>query len=182
MRTMTVRPLPPAKLPAVQRRRYIARRLSGADVLRAFPLARLAAGHLTLAAWLRYAEAMGAEPPGVRRRRKRAAQAEHGLLGIEDARGYLQALCSYAVRPDLAAGRRLDVDNIVALGLIDSEGPAGEMLGSIEKLARELDCPAFAIRLPPGEAAATASRGALDDLLGVSHDQSGVYRRLAAGK
>jgi hypothetical protein len=179
---MSPRPLPPPRPPTAQSRRYVARRISGADVLRAYPLARLAAGHLTLAAWLRYAEAMGAEPPGMRRKHRRTARAETGLLAIEDRRGYLRALCSYAVRPDLAAGRRLDVDNIVALGLIDSEGPAGEMLGSIERLARELDCPAFAIRLPPGAAAATAGRGALDSLLGVEHDQSGVYRLLAAGK
>ncbi len=160
------------------------RHLHGADVLRAFPLARLAAGHLTLPAWLRYAEAMGAEPPGARRTRPRAAgtKAERGLLALEDKRGYLQALCSFAVRPDLAAGRRLDVDNIVTLGLIDSESPAGEMVGSIEKLARELDCPAFAIRLPPGQSAAGASRHALDALLGSSHDQAGVYRFVGAAK
>lgn len=180
---MTARANPPIEPAAAYRRHYIARRLCGADVLRAFPLARLAAGHLTLAAWLRYAEAMGAEPPGARRIRRRAAdRPERGLLALEDQRGYLQALCSFAVRPDLAAGRRLDVDNIVTLGLIDSEGPAGEMIGSIEKLARELDCPAFAIRLPPDRMAAGASRHALDALLGSSHDQSGVYRLVGAPK
>ncbi len=122
---------------------------------------------------------MGVEPPGARRRR-RTTRGESGLLGIEDARGYLQALCSFAVRPDLSAGRRLDVDNIVALGLIDSEGPAGAMLGSIERLAHRARLPAFAIRLPPGRAAATASRGTLDQLLGAGHDQAGVYRLVAA--
>jgi hypothetical protein len=179
---MTIRPLPPNRQPSAPRRRFLARRLTGADVLRAYPLARLAAGQLTLAAWLRYAEAMGAHPPGTRGTRRHPAREENGLLGIEDARGYLQALCSFAVRPDLAAGRRLDVDNIVALGLIDSDGPAGAMLGSIERLARELDCPAYAIRLPPGHAAATASRGSLQGLLGTDSDQTGIYRLVAAGK
>ncbi|MBI1245209.1 MAG: hypothetical protein GC202_09395 [Alphaproteobacteria bacterium] len=179
---MTIRPLHTGKGQATQGRRFLARRLTGADVLRAFPLAQLAAGHLTLPAWLRYAEAMGAEPPGMRGRRRRQPREESGLLGIEDGRGYLQALCSFAVRPDLAAGRRLDIDNLVAFGLIDSEGPAGAMLGSIEQLARELDCPAFAIRLPPGIAAATDSRGALDALLGAKHDQPGIYRFVATAK
>jgi len=164
-------------------RKFAARQLRGADVLSAFPLARLAAGHLTLAEWLRFAEAMGAEPPGAKRNRRTAsAKAEHGLLALEDARGYLQAFCSFAVHPDLAAGRRLDIDNIVTLDLIDSESPAGELIGSIEKLARELDCPAFAIRLPPGRTAAGAGRHALDALLGSTHDQSGVYRRVDALK
>jgi hypothetical protein len=159
------------------------RQLRGADVLSAFPLARLAAGHLTLAEWLRFAEAMGAEPPGAKRTRRAAGgKAEHGLLALEDQRGYLQAFCSFAVHPDLAAGRRLDIDNIVTLDLIDSESPAGELIGSIEKLARELDCPAFAIRLPPGRTAAGAGRHALDALLGSTHDQSGVYRRVDALK
>ncbi|MBL8831099.1 MAG: hypothetical protein JNL71_01790 [Rhodospirillales bacterium] len=180
---MTARALPPQDPMAAPRRQFVARRLRGADVLRAFPLARLAAGHLTLAAWLRYAEAMGAEPPGAKRiRRARAARSERGLLALEDRRGYLQGFCSFAVRPDLAAGRRLDVDNIVTLDLIDSEGPAGEMIGSIEKLARELDCPAFAIRLPPDRLAAGASRHALEALLGTRHDQSGVYRLVGAAK
>lgn len=180
---MSVRPISLKEPLAAPRRQFVARHLRGADVLRAFPLARLAAGHLTLAAWLRYAEAMGAEPPGAKRpRRPAGGRSERGLLALEDRRGYLQAFCSFAVRPDLAAGRRLDIDNIVTLALIDSEGPAGEMIGSIEKLARELDCPAFAIRLPPDRQAAGASRHALDALLGTRHDQSGVYRLVGAPK
>jgi hypothetical protein len=172
--------VPPAPAPfRLRHRRYIARELRGIDVLRAFPLARLAAGRLTLAAWLSFAEAVGAEPPGARRRRATpGAPREYGLLGLEDRRGYLQALCSYAVRPDLAAGKRLDVDNIVALDLVDSDGPAGHMIGTIEALARTLGCPAVAIHLPPSDQAAAAGRHALDRVLGTSHDQSGVYRRL----
>lgn len=174
--------LPPGPEPArLKHRRYVARELRGADVLRAFPLARLAAGMLTLAAWLRFAEAIGAEPPGAKRRRGGAAvPRDRGLLGLEDRRGYLQALCSYAVRPDLAAGKRLDVDNIVALDLVDSDGPAGHMIGTIEALARALGCPAVAIHLPPSGPAAAAGRQALDRVLGTSHDQSGIYRRLDA--
>jgi hypothetical protein len=180
---MSARPAPPCDDYPAPCRKFAVRHLHGADVLSAFPLARLAAGHLTLAEWLRFAEAMGAEPPGARRTRRPAGtRTERGLLALEDARGYLQAFCSFAVRPDLAAGRRLDIDNIVTLDLIDSEGPTGELIGSIEKLARELDCPAFAIRLPPGRSAAGAGRHALDALLGSSHDQSGVYRRVGAPK
>ncbi|MBI3505341.1 MAG: hypothetical protein HY059_10890 [Proteobacteria bacterium] len=173
---MPVRPPnPPDPAPG---QRYVARELCGADVLRAFPLARLAAGHLTLAEWRHFAAAMGAG----RVRRAAAGRADRGLLALEDSRGYLQALCSFAVRPDLAAGRRLDIDNIVTLDLVDSDGPASAMIGSIERLARELGCPAFAIRLPPGRTAAGASRHALDAVLGTSHDQSGVYRRVDAAK
>ncbi len=179
---MSARSVLPEPVPAA-RRRYVALQLRGAEVLRAFPLARLAAGHLTLAAWMRFAEAMGAEPPGAKRLRRRAgARPDRGLLAHEDRRGYLQALCSFSVRPDLAAGRRLDVDNLVALDLIDSDGPAGALVGTIEKLARELDCPAFAIHLPPDRTAAGASRHALEAVLGVDHDQSGVYCRLGGGK
>ncbi len=180
---MSASSVQPSEGPATPGRKFAVRHLRGADVLSAFPLARLAAGHLTLAEWLRFAEAMGAEPPGARRTRRAAgARVEHGLLALEDARGYLQAFCSFAVRPDLAAGRRLDIDNIVTLDLIDSESPAGELIGSIEKLARDLDCPAFAIRLPPGRSAAGAGRHALEALLGSTHDQSGVYRLVGAAK
>ena len=177
-------PCPAIRWPAIRAgrpapcRKFAVRHLRGADVLSAYPLARLAAGHLTIADWLRFAEAMGAEPPGARRTRRAASGPVPSMAcwRSKTQRGYLQAFCSFAVRPDLAAGRRLDIDNIVTLDLIDSEGPAGELIGSIEKLARELDCPAFAIRLPPGRSAAGAGRHALEALLGSAHDQSGVYR------
>ncbi|MBC8793702.1 MAG: hypothetical protein C6Y20_19060 [Tagaea sp. CACIAM 22H2] len=136
-------------------RNYDVRRLTGRDVLRAYPLARLAAGHLTLAAWLRFAAALGAKPPGAKAPRKAAAApAERGLLGVEDQRGYLHALCSFAVEPDLRTGRRLTIDNLVALDLIDGNIPAQALVGALDKLARELDCPGYVVHLPEA-----ASRG-----------------------
>jgi hypothetical protein len=138
-------------------RNYGVRRLTGRDVLRAFPLARLAAGHLTLAAWLRFAAALGAKPPGTKAPRKTAAaQAERGLLGVEDQRGYLHALCSFSVEPDLRTGRRLTIDNLVALDLIDGDIPAQALIGALDKLARELDCPGYVVHLP--EAATRGGR------------------------
>jgi hypothetical protein len=139
-------------------REYGVRRLTGEDVLRAFPLARLAAGHLTLPAWLRFAEALGAEPPGAKKPRKAKTPCTEGLLGVEDSRGYLYALCSFAVEPDLRTGRRLCVDNLVALDLIDGDIPAQALIGALDRLSRDLDCPAYVVHLPPAAQAAAAGR------------------------
>jgi hypothetical protein len=161
-------------------REYSIKRLRGADVLRAYPLARLAAGHLTLAAWLRFAQALGTEP--ARGKRPALPAFDKGLLAVEDARGLIQALCSFEVHPDLRSGRRLVVDNIVAIDLLDSAEPATALVRAIEKLAHELDCPAFAVHPPPAAHAARASRVFLDALLGENRtgDQAAIYRSLPA--
>jgi hypothetical protein len=161
-------------------RHYEVRRLSGRDVLRAFPLARLAAGHLTLAAWLRFAAAIGAQPPGARKPRKTAGAQPHGLLGVEDQRGYLHALCSFAVEPDLRTGRRLTIDNLVALDLIDGDIPAQALIGALDKLARELDCPAYIVHLPEA-AAARGGRFLAGMIDGGGREHICIHRSLAVG-
>jgi hypothetical protein len=159
-------------------RDYGVRRLTGDDVMRAYPLARLAAGHLTLPAWLRFAEALGAEPPGAKKPRKASGGAE-GLLGVEDSRGYLYALCSFAAEPDLRTGRRLCVDNLVALDLIDGDIPAQALIGALDRLARDLDCPAYVVHLPPAAQAAAAGRRFLAGLISVGgQEQTCLYRAL----
>jgi hypothetical protein len=160
-------------------REFGVRRLTGADVLRAYPLARLAAGHLTLPAWLRFAEALGAEPPGAKKARKTAAPRAEGLLGVEDSRGYLYALCSFAVVPDLRTGRRLWVNNLVALDLIDGDVPAQALIGALDRLARDLDCPAYVVHLPPAAQAAAAGRHLLSGLVSLGgQEQTCLYRAL----
>lgn len=159
-------------------REYGVRRLTGEDVMRAYPLARLAAGHLTLPAWLRFAEALGAEPPGAKKPRK-ATSGSEGLLGVEDSRGYLYALCSFAVEPDLRTGRRLCVDNLVALDLIDGDIPAQALVGALDRLARDLDCPAYVVHLPPAAQAAAAGRRFLAGLASLGgQEQTCLYRAL----
>lgn len=158
-------------------RDYGVRRLTGEAVMQAFPLARLAAGHLTLPAWLRFAEALGAEPPGAKKPRK--PPGSEGLLGVEDSRGYLYALCSFSVAPDLRTGRRLDVDNLVALDLIDGDIPAQALIGALDRLARDLDCPAYVVHLPPAAQAAAAGRRFLTGLSsGGGQEQTCLYRAL----
>lgn len=159
-------------------RDYGVRRLTGEDVMQAFPLARLAAGHLTLPAWLRFAEAMGAEPPGAKKPRKPTDGSE-GLLGVEDSRGYLYALCSFTVAPDLRTGRRLCVDNLVALDLIDGDIPARALIGALDRLARDLDCPGYVVQLPPAAQAAAAGRRFLAGLANIGgQEQTCLYRTL----
>lgn len=143
-------------LPSARRYRVVV--LAGRDVLRAFPLARLAAGHLTLATWQRFARAMG-----VRRSHRAAAAPKKGLLAVEDQRGLIQALCSFAVQPDLQVGCRLDIDNFVAIDLIDNAGPSAVLVQAIEALARSLDCADLAIYPPP----AARSHGAALFLAGL---------------
>jgi hypothetical protein len=128
------------------------------DVLRAFPLARLAVGHLTLATWQRFARAMGVLPT-----HRKTAAPKKGLLAVEDQRGLIQALCSFAVHPDLRAGRRLDIENFVAVDLIDNAGPSAVLVKAIEALARSLDCADLAIYPPP----AARSQGAALFLAGL---------------
>ncbi|MFM8800448.1 MAG: hypothetical protein ACKOEE_07820 [Tagaea sp.] len=161
-------------------RGYNVRRVVGEDVLRAFPLARLAAGDLSLPAWLGFAHALGAETAGVKKpRRPASGRNAEGLLGVEDARGYLYALCSFAVAPDLRTGRRLCVDNLVAMDLIDGDIPAQALIGALDRLARDLDCPAYVIHLPPAAQAAAAGWRFLSGIAGGGGQmQNCVYRTL----
>lgn len=132
-------------LPAARRYRVLV--LDGPDVRRAFPLARLAVGQLTLATWLRFARAMGVRPA-----HRKSAAPKKGLLAVEDQRGLIQALCSFAVRPDLRVGWRLDVDNFVAVDLVDDAEPAAVLVEAIEALARAHACADLAIYPPPSAA------------------------------
>jgi hypothetical protein len=157
---------------AISGRAYGVRRLTGDDLLRAFPLARLAAGHLTPAAWLRFASALGAKKP------RDGTRDCEGWLGVEDSRGYLYSLCSFAVRPDLRTGRLLDVDNLVAADLIDGGNLARALLAALERLARDHDCPAYVVRLPPSAPGATSQR-LLADMAGRGgREQTSLFRTL----
>lgn len=129
-------------LPSARRYRVLV--LDGPDVLRAFPLARLAVGHLTLATWQRFARAMGVRPT-----HRKTVAPKKGLLAVEDQRGLIQALCSFAVQPDLQAGCRLDIDNFVAIDLIDNAEPSAVLVQAIEALAQSLDCTDLVIHPPP---------------------------------
>ncbi|MBI3453199.1 MAG: hypothetical protein HY057_10330 [Rhodospirillales bacterium] len=156
---------------------FVAQQIKGKDIMRAFPLARLAAGQLSLDAWQRFAAALGAN-----RRAPDPARVPptRGLIGVKNTRGYLLALCSYMVTPDLCHGRRLDIDNLVALDLIDSDAATASLMAAIEHLARDLDCPAFVVHLPPARAAAAAGEKFFSHLAadGTLLNQIGLYKTL----
>jgi hypothetical protein len=105
-------------------------RLGPADVDRSWPLARMAFGDLTLAAWRRRARRWTSRPDG-----------GCGVLLARDPRGRLIGLAPFQVRHPLGAPRTLWVEAMVTLSLID-EGPAADALvGALARLAESLGCP-----------------------------------------
>nr|WP_255635714.1 hypothetical protein [Azospirillum sp. 412522] len=74
--------------------------------------------------------------------------ANRGIMTVQNARGYMHGLFSYAAEPHLLHGRTLSVDNFVVLDLFDVTGIAETLLQAMEDLARRLGCAAIHTTLP----------------------------------
>ncbi len=119
---------------------FIAKPLGQRQIDQAYPLVRAIAPDLAVERWRAYAAALigSVDTP----------TAPTGIMTVQNARGYLHGLFSYAIEEHLRHGRILGVENFVVLDLFDMTGPAETLLRSMDVLARGLGCSAIHTTLP----------------------------------
>jgi len=139
---------------------YVAKPLARRQIDQAFPVVQTIAPDLGVERWRAFAAAVlaaaeletGDTPParstgqGVE---PRGVMAEPcGIMTVQNARGYIHGLFSYAVEENLRHGRVLEIDNFIVLDLFDLAGAAEELLRAMDVLAGELGCMAIHTNLP----------------------------------
>jgi len=123
---------------------FIAKPLGRRQIDQAYPLVCVAAPGLAVEQWRAFAAAVldiNGEAGG-------APAPRTGIMTVQNARGYLHGLFSYAIEEHLRHGRVMTVDNFVVLDLFDVTGVAGTLLDAMDVLARRLGCSAIHTALP----------------------------------
>ena len=130
---------------------YVAKPLARRQIDQAFPVVQTIAPDLDVERWRDFAAAVlavpeletgGHSPSGKNRTRSR------GIMTVQNARGYIHGLFSYAVENHLRHGRVLAVENFIVLDLFDLAGAADALLGAMDRIADDLGCAAIHTNLP----------------------------------
>jgi hypothetical protein len=119
---------------------FIAKPLGRRQIDQAYPLVCVIAPGLAVEQWRAFAAAL-LETGG-------ASTSRSGIMTVQNARGYLHGLFSYAIEEHLRHGRVMSVDNFVVLDLFDVPGVTGTLLQAMDGLARGLGCAAIHTTLP----------------------------------
>ncbi|MBK3776064.1 hypothetical protein JJL56_07930 [Azospirillum sp. YIM DDC1] len=132
---------------------FIAKPLGQRQIDQAYPLVRAIFPDLPVEQWRAFAAALigPVDTPAT----------PTGIMTVQNARGYLHGLFSYAIAAHLCHGRILAVENFVVLDLFDMTGPAETLLQSMDRLARSHDCAAIHTSLPESLAGQAGSRSSL---------------------
>ena len=114
--------------------------LRGDRILQAYPLIRESAGEISLEDWRAYVKSM------------LAAKAKGGeardIVGICSSNGYLRALFTYRVVPDLRHGQTLDVEYFVVESVFSPREIAATLMAGVEQVADNENCNAVHAHLP----------------------------------
>ncbi len=119
---------------------FIAKPLGRRQIDQAYPLVCTIAPGLAVEQWRAFAAAV-LEAGG-------ATDARSGIMTVQNARGYLHGLFSYAIGEHLRHGRVMTVENFVVLDLFDLPGVAGTLVEAMDGLARGFGCTAIHTSLP----------------------------------
>lgn len=120
---------------------FIAKPLEKRQIDQAFPVVRAILPDLGVERWRAFAAAMisvGDTMGGPRT----------GIMTVQNGRGYIHGLFSYAVEENLHHGRILAVDNFIVHDLFDLPGTATVLLRAMDGIARGLGCSAIHTSLP----------------------------------
>ncbi|CAO3416355.1 hypothetical protein [Azospirillum doebereinerae] len=123
---------------------FIAKPLGRRQIDQAYPLVCVAAPGLAVEQWRAFAAAV----LGINGEAGGPSAPRTGIMTVQNARGYLHGLFSYAIEEHLRHGRVMTVDNFVVLDLFDVPGVAGTLLDAMDGLARGLGCAAIHTALP----------------------------------
>ncbi|WP_448203693.1 hypothetical protein [Azospirillum sp. sgz302134] len=142
---------------------FIAKPLGQRQIDQAYPLVRAIAPDLAVEQWRAFAAALigSVDTPAPSADTMPADTKPTGIMTVQNARGYLHGLFSYAIEEHLRHGRILAVENFVVLDLFDATGPAEALLHAMDVLARGLGCTAIHTTLPEGLAGRAGSQNSL---------------------
>ena len=108
------------------------------QVDQAFPLVSTIAPELGREQWSAFARGMldaTGDPP-------------RGIVSLQNRRGYITGLFTWAVEPHLRHGRTLTVANFVVLDLFNPDAAADQLIREMETIARLNGCTAIHTELP----------------------------------
>ncbi len=108
------------------------------QVDQAFPLVSTIAPELGREQWSAFAHGMLDATGGPPR----------GIVSLQNRRGYIIGLFTWAVEPHLRHGRTLTVANFVVLDLFNLRAAADQLIREMETLARTNGCTAIHTELP----------------------------------
>jgi hypothetical protein len=136
---------------------YRVRQLSAADITRAFPLIQAAYSGLSARDWIRFAEL---QVRGSQTRPNRT-----GIVGVENADGYINGLFTYTIVEDGLAGRALICDHFVVLELLPVGRPFAVLIEAAQDLGRDAGCDQVQLCIPSRWTAPDAVRSPVVRLL-----------------
>lgn len=120
---------------------FIVKPLGQRQIDQAYPLVRAIAPDLAVERWRAFAAShIGTEDSPI--------GSATGIMTVQNGRGYIHGLFSYAIEEHLRHGRILAVENFVVLDLFDPSGAAEILVHSMETQARALGCSAIHTTLP----------------------------------
>lgn len=113
--------------------------LTPEKVARAYALVQLVASNVSLAAWRKFAH----------RRISSMKPPIGGIHTVQDRRGNILGLASYAAADDLNDVRTLTVDHLVVIGTTERQGDAvlSALLDAMETIAVSYGCGAIQVKL-----------------------------------
>ena len=129
----------------------------------AYPLARIAAPHLTVEGWRQLVARIGARTP--------MPALGLGILVAEDRHGYIHGLATFHPAVDLDHGCAILEAELVVPTLLDPRPVAVPLLESLRAEAERCVCPAIRIHLPaPAAASCGHPRALAAALAGAGYD------------
>ncbi len=142
---------------------YNIKPLKAQNAALAYPLIQTALPHVSLDAWIEYAEKIYDPNPVM-------AQ-EAGIVTAESKRGYIHGLFSYSVHNVLNHRSVLTVENFIALDMGDRSAAIKSLLNGMEHLALNLGCSAIHTHIPDHWVSElSASTAMLDYLRDAGHN------------
>jgi hypothetical protein len=129
-------------------RTLVTRELDADSLPKAYPILQALGGSAAVAEWLRFACDGNGHGDG--------DGAPHGILAVEDHKGYVLGLFRYQVVEHPMRGRSLECENFTVPDLIRSGLPFESLIESAERIARLYDCRHLSVSI-----ATTEPRGVL---------------------
>lgn len=123
---------------------FVAKPLGKRQIDQAFPVVRAILPDLGVERWRAFAAAVLDRAQGA----ADARVPRTGIMTVQNARGYIHGLFSYATEENLSHGRVLSVDNFIVHDLFNLPDAAVALLRAMDGIARGLGCSAIHTNLP----------------------------------
>jgi hypothetical protein len=117
------------------------RELDADSLSKAYPILEAIGGREAMADWIRFACDANGE----------GGRAPHGILAVEDHKGYVLGLFRYQVVENPMRGRSLECENFTVPDLVRSGLPFEALIEGAERIARLYDCRHLSVSIATDE-------------------------------